>query len=257
MVVAPPTNQERTMRHPHALSAIAVATILAACGSARTAAPVIDPGDHGHYAPTIDPAQFVATIDNPYLPWAVGDRWTYADVRDGQTGRIDVVVTDQRRVILGVPTVVVHDTLTIGGATAEDTFDYYAQDRDGNVWYFGEDTRTFQHGVATSDEGSWEAGIGGAQPGIAMPAHPTVDHRYRQEFAKGAAEDAAQVRAVGRTETLAVGHYADVVVTREWSALEPKVIEEKAYAPGIGQLWARSVAGEHETETLTSFTPRR
>ncbi|HEX5614755.1 MAG TPA: hypothetical protein VFZ83_06330, partial [Acidimicrobiia bacterium] len=231
--------------------ALALATTLgltaAACGSdgdessastTTISAPsdavvVIDPGDDGVYAPELDPADFIDGITHPYLPFTVGSEWIYEGFSDGETERIEIVVTDERKEILGISATVVRDTVYVGGELVEDTFDWYGQDRDGNVWYLGEDSKEYEDGEVVSTAGSWEAGVDGAQPGIVMPAVAEVGHAYRQEFYAGEAEDLAEIIAIGETLTIGIGDYADVIRTREWTPLEPDVVEEKTYAPGV------------------------
>lgn len=223
--------------------------------SAVAAEAVIDPGDGGDYRPEIDPADFVDTIDNPYLPFAVGSRWVYeGESADGHE-RVVVEVTDQRKEVMGISAVVVRDTVHAGGVIVEDTFDWFAQDREGNVWYLGEDSTAYADGQPAGTEGSWEAGVDGALPGIAMPAHPAVGDAYRQEFLPGEAEDLAEVRRTGETRTTPSGDYDDVLVTGEWTPLEPEVVEEKYYARGVGNIASESIAGETEHLDLVSFTP--
>jgi hypothetical protein len=195
---------------------------------------VIDPGDGGQYAPEIDPATFVDRIDNPFLPLLPGARWVYEGEVDGELERVEVVVTDERREVMGVSTVVVRDTVTVDGELEEETFDWFAQDGDGNVWYFGEDSREYDGGQVASTEGSWEAGVDGAQPGIVMEAAPGVGDAYRQEYYPGEAEDLAEVTAVDGTASVPAGSYAEVLVTKEWTPVEPDTIEEKHYASGVG-----------------------
>lgn len=215
---------------------------------------VIDPGDGGDYRPEIDPSDFVDAIDNPYQPFAVGSRWVYeGESADGHE-RVVVEVTDQRKEIMGISAVVVRDTVHADGVIVEDTFDWFAQDREGNVWYLGEDSTAYEDGQPAGTEGSWEAGVDGALPGIAMPAHPAVGDAYRQEFLQGEAEDLAEVRRTGETRTTPSGDYDDVLVTGEWTPLEPEVVEEKYYAPGVGNIAAVSVAGEPDHLELVSFT---
>jgi hypothetical protein len=218
----------------------------AAEGSTSTVAdgaPVIDPGDGGNYDPGITAADFVAGIDNPYLPLTPGSRWVYEGSEDGEDQRIEVVVTDRTRQVMGVTAVVVQDTVTSGGEVVEDTEDWFAQDRDGNVWYLGEATQEFDGGQPTSSAGSWEAGVDGAQPGLAMPAAPSVGQAYRQEFLAGEAEDLAEVLRTEGTGTALDQPVDHVVTIREWTPLEPDVVEEKGYAPGIGQITERTTAG--------------
>jgi hypothetical protein len=222
-------------------------------------APVIDPGDGGNYAPELDPANFVDTIDNPYFPLPRGARWAYEGTADGEQERIEVVVTDERKEVLGIPATVVRDTATTGGEVTEDTFDWYAQDRDGNVWYLGEDTKEYENGEVTSTEGSWEAGVDGAYAGIIMPADPVAGHSYRQEYYPGQAEDLAEIAQLGASATVPAGTLTDLLVIREWNPLEPEVVEEKYYARGVGVvLEVKTTGGEERvelTETTLSATP--
>ena len=165
-----------------------------------SSSPVVDPGDGGSYHPEIKPEDFVAAIDHPYLPLRPARPWVYeGDGDEGEPERVEVVVTSERREVMGVSTVVVRDTVTIDGELVEDTFDWFAQDRDGNVWYFGEDVKDYEDGKLVSTAGSWEAGVDGALPGIVMPAEPAVGDAYRQEYLAGEAEDMAEVLATDET----------------------------------------------------------
>ncbi len=215
---------------------------------------MIDPGDGGNYAPAIDPADFVDVVDNPLLPLAPGSRWVYEGVTDEGTERIEVVVTDERREVMGVSTVVVRDTATLDGEVIEDTYDWFAQDQDGNVWYFGEDTTAYEGGEPADTEGSWEAGVDGALPGIVMLAHPAVGDAYRQEYLAGEAEDMGEVVRVGDAETVPFGAFDDLVVTEDWTPLEPDVVEEKYYAAGVGLVLEVGVTGGEERVELVEFT---
>lgn len=216
--------------------------------------PVIDPGDGGDYRPEIDPADFVATIDNPYLPFTPGARWVYEGESDGVAEVTEVVVTDQRREIMGISATVVRDTVSAGGEVIEDTYDWYAQDRDGRVWYLGEDTKEYEGGEVVSTEGSWEAGVDGALPGVVMQPHPEVGQAYRQELYAGEAEDLAEVTDVGTTKSIGLGDYRDVVVIREWNPLEPDVVEDKFYAPGVGPIAEEKVQGGDEVLELVEHS---
>jgi hypothetical protein len=217
--------------------------------------PVIDPGDGGDYAPEIDPADFVDVIDNPYLPLAPGSKWVYEATSEGETEVITVEVLDERREVMGVSTVVVHDVVAVDGEVIEDTFDWYAQDVDGNVWYFGEDTTAYEDGEA-STEGSWESGVDGALPGIVMQAEPQPSETgYRQEFYPGEAEDMGQVMAVDETASVPLGEFDGLVVTRDWTPLEPDVVEEKYYAADVGLVQEIKTAGGEEVTVLVEHTP--
>jgi hypothetical protein len=205
--------------------------------------PVIDPGDGGDYHPEIDPANFVDVVDNPYFPLPSGATWHYTEIDEGVTEEVDVVVTDQRREVMGVSTTVVRDTVSVDGVPVEDTRDWYAQDQDGNVWYFGEDVDNYENGELVDHEGSFEAGVDGAFPGIVMEADPQVGDAYRQEFYEGTAEDLGEVLEVDQTFSTPAGDFDQVIVTRDWNPLEPDIIEQKYYAPGIGVVGESTVAG--------------
>jgi hypothetical protein len=216
--------------------------------------PVIDPGDGGSYRPDVDPADFVTDIDHPYLPLTVGSRWVYESVGGEETERVEVVVTDDRRDVMGISAVVVRDSVSVDGEVVEDTFDWFAQDRVGNVWYLGEDSREIDGGEVVSTEGSWEAGLDGALPGIVMPAEAAVGMAYRQEYRACEAEDMAEVVAVGEQVTVSAGSFSEVLITHDWTPLEPDVVEEKSYARGIGLVRERKLTGAPEELVLVEHT---
>jgi hypothetical protein len=197
----------------------------------------------------------VRPIDNPYFPLAPGSRWVYRETAvDGSKQRVVVKVTHRTRLIAnGVTARVVRDTATEHGKVIEDTFDWYAQDRRGNVWYLGEDTREYEHGEVVSTKGSWEAGVNGARGGLVMPAHPRPGMQYRQEYLAGEAEDSARVLSVDDQAEVPFGHFKHVLLTKEWNPLEPKVLEYKLYARGVGPVLALTVSGGGDREELVSF----
>ena len=210
------------------------------------------PATPAAYSPVIDPANFVARVDNPYFPLVPGTVFHYEGTKDGQPQNNDVTVTTETKTILGVPCVVVLDEVREDDVLVEQTHDWYAQDRDGNVWYFGEASTAYERGKPPSTEGSWEAGVDGALPGIVMPAHPAPGPAYRQEYLAGEAEDMAQVVEVDASATVPYGPFDHVVVTHEWTPLEPGVMEEKRYAPGVGFVQSVSLKGEDERFALVS-----
>jgi hypothetical protein len=216
---------------------------------------VIDPGDGGDYDPAVDPADFGGPVDNPYLPFLPGSRWVYEGTSDGETERIEVAVTGETRQVMGIEAVVVRDTVSVDGEVVEDTDDWFAQDAEGNVWYLGEDSKEYEGGEVTSTEGSWEAGVDGALPGIVMPAAPAVGQAYRQEFYEGEAEDLAEVLRLDGRETVAGEAYDALLVTEEWNPLEPDVVEEKSYARGIGLVVEVTTVGGEGRVELVEFTP--
>jgi hypothetical protein len=200
-------------------------------------------------------------IDNSYFPLVAGT--TYVSKENTADGcEVDVsTVTYDTRVIDGVTTRVVHDQVfdgetctTAPSALTEDTLDYYAQDNAGNVWYMGEDTFTCQgEGSCTPGEGGWIAGVGGAQPGIIMLAHPRSGDSYKQEFLPGTAQDQALVMAVGVTAKMTrddafQSSYSNCIMTKEWTVLEPGAIEFKTYCPGVGVV----VTVEHHGKVVRS-----
>ncbi|MFN8102819.1 MAG: hypothetical protein U0Q20_14690 [Mycobacterium sp.] len=205
------------------------------------AAPASSPGSRpaltidDPYAPKIDPASFTTKIDNPYLPLVPGTRSIFeADTGEGRQRTVTEVTRDTRTV-MGVQTVVVHDVVTLDGKPAEDTFDWYAQARDGTVWYFGEDSKEFTDGGVDTG-GSFEAGVDGALPGIVMPGDPQVGDKYRQEYARGVAEDTGEVLSrQGSDNTPLTGPVRDLLVIRDADGLEPDApAERKYYAKGVG-----------------------
>jgi hypothetical protein len=203
------------------------------------------------YTVTINPADFVAGVDHPFLALKPGAKWVY----DGDE-HIEVTVLPETKLILGVAATVVRDQVFVDGALAEDTLDWFAQDRDGNVWYFGEQTAEYENGKVTSTAGSWVGGVDGALPGILLLAEPQVGDEYRQEFLAGEAEDLAVVTALTGSIKTDAGSWsgADVLVTEEWTPLEPDVRERKTYARGVGLVETRTIKGGAEVTTLSSFS---
>ena len=221
------------------------------------ATPVIDPGDGRRYAPELDPADFVDVVDNPYFPLAVGSTWVYEGTSDGEAERVEIEVLDERREILGISATVVRDVVYVSDAVVEDTFDWYAQDREGNVWYLGEAVKDIEDGEVVSTDGSFEVGVDGALPGIVMLADPEVGDAYRQEFYEGEAEDLGEVLPVDATREVAAGSYDRVVVTEDWNPLDPEPVEEKSYAPGVGLIFEEHTRGPAGSIELVEFTPGR
>jgi hypothetical protein len=154
---------------------------------------------------------------------------------------------------MGVNTTVVRDREFTDGELAEETFDWYAQDRDGNVWYFGEESREYEDGEVISTEGSWEVDINGAQPGMIMEENPQVGDTYRQEFLAGEAEDMAEVVSLNESVSVAYGSFEDCLKTKEWTQLEPDIEESKYYAAGTGLLLETTVKGGSERLELVDI----
>jgi hypothetical protein len=234
------------------LIASLIVLVVACAGSTE---PPIDPGDGGDYQVAVEPSDFVTGIDNPWLPLTAGSTWVYESVGGEEVERIEVVVLQETRDVMGVVSTVVRDTVTVDGELVEDTYDWYAQDAEGNVWYMGEETAEYENGEVISTAGAWEAGVDGALPGIVMQAEPEVGDAYRQEFYPGEAEDMAEVVRVGVAEELAEESFEDLVVIEEWTPLEPDVIEAKSYAAGVGVVLEEVIEGGSGRIELVSFTP--
>jgi hypothetical protein len=195
-------------------------------------------------APAASSREFVRTVDNPWFPLRPGSVWHYRGVKDGKPSRDIVRVTRRTKSILGVTTTAVSDRLYLSGRLEERTTDWYAQDASGNVWYFGEDTAELDsHGRVKTREGSWQAGVNGARQGLFMPAHPRVGQTGLQEFLKGHAED--HFKVLKRTRT--------TLLTKEWTPLEPGVIDHKLYRRGVGTVLENTVKGGVERNALVSF----
>jgi hypothetical protein len=198
---------------------------------------------------------FTANVTNAWFPLKVGSVYRYRGVKDGEPSREVMTVTHRTRTIDGAPTVVVKDLLYLRGKLEERTRDYYTQDADGNVWYFGEDTAELTpDGRVKTREGSWHAGVHGAKPGIFMYAHPRVGQSARQEYLKGQAEDHFAVLRRGVAVKVPFKSFPDGLLTKEWTPLEPGVLDHKYYARGIGTVLEQTVKGGDERNELVSLT---
>lgn len=205
-------------------------------------------------AATPPPASsFTAHVDNPWFPLLPGTRYVYSGLKDGKQARDVVLVSHSTRTIAGVPCIAVDDRLTLGGHLEERTTDWYSQDSHGNVWYFGEKTAELdRHGKVTSTEGSWTAGVHGAQPGLFMPAHPRLGQSARQEFYKGHAED--HFKVIGLFNTVSPRGAANTLLTEETTPLEPGTVDHKMYVRGIGTVLEQTERGGDERNELVSVT---
>jgi hypothetical protein len=198
------------------------------------------------YSPSIDPADFSTKIDNKYFPLKPGTTFVYKGKFQGAAERDEMAVTHDTRRVMGVKCLVASDRVTEDGELIEQTYDWYAQDDKGNVWYFGEDVTEYKNGKVTGHEGSWESGEDGAEPGIAMPAHPRSGQTYRQEYSKGVAEDKARVVRLDGSATVPYGSFDHVLVTEEFTPLEPNVVERQYYVAGVGDIVEATVKGQPE-----------
>jgi hypothetical protein len=215
------------MRQITLLSAIvgSVLVLMAGCTSSSSQ-------KEKSYNPHINPAHFTTKVDNEYFPMEPGTTFLY----EGGTQHSEMTVTSQTKKVMGVECVVVDHREWEGEMLIERTYDWFAQDKEGTVWYFGEDTKEYENGKVTSTKGSWEAGVDGAKPGIIMPADPKVGESYHQEYYPGEAMDMARVLSFNASVAVPYGSFDHVLETREWTPLQPGFSEKKYYVRGVGPL---------------------
>ncbi|HEU4564986.1 MAG TPA: hypothetical protein VFS05_10075 [Gemmatimonadaceae bacterium] len=243
-----------------AAPAIALALVLG-CDAATPTGPATSApsfSQSGGIPPLPPPSDFVAVVTNPYFPLIPGTTFTYSSVTDEGVETNTVEVTYDTKVILGITATVVHDRVYLDGVLTEDTFDWYAQDSQGNIWYLGEQSCEIENGACVSTEGSWQAGVDGAQAGILMWANPAA-HKgktYRQEFLAGEAEDMAKVLRLNASVTVPYGSFSGCLETMEWSPLEPGVREHKFYCPGVGTVLEVQPKGGRVESELVSVARR-
>ncbi len=234
------------MKRQNTITALATALALSASHFTVVAAsPTTD---------DINPGDFTTRIDNPFFPLRPGITFVYKGVKEASKMRDEFAVTDRTVVIDGVTCRVVHDRVFVRGVLQENTFDYFAQDRDGNVWYFGEDTEELnRHGKVVSTAGTWRAGVDGAQPGVIMEAHPRVNDHYFQEVDAPIAQDEAVVLKLHQTVAVPFGKFTNCLETKEFTQLEPGNVEHKFYAPGVGFILGVVVKGGKERLALVNI----
>lgn len=245
-----------------AMGSLVVAFGLAGCGHDGGTAKLLAPGADGigpvararASAPAFDPAAFVAGVDHRFLPLVPGTVHTYVGATEEGEERIVVEVLHEPKTILGVAATVVRDRVYLDGELVEDTHDWFAQDRSGNVWYLGEEVRNYEDGVFANADGSWEAGRDGATAGILMGADPRIGDVYQQEHAEGVAEDMARVVSLKKTVSVPAGTYHGCLQTAEWTPLEPGAREFKFYAPGVGLVLEVAPRGGRERVELVSVS---
>ena len=248
-------------------AALATALALAACSDDTTTTTVTasasgeggaseSPLPQGSEPANLDPSEFTTEIDNPYWPMTPGSKWTYKEVEGGQSQDVVVTVTDKtKRIANGIEARVVHDVVSEDGQPVEVTDDYYAQDAEGNIWYLGEDTAEYENGKVVTREGSFEAGVDGAEAGVALPANPQPGLSYRQEYYKGQAEDQGEVLSTEEQVETPFGHFTNALMTRDTNPLEPKVEELKLYVKDVGPVLTLDVSGASGREDLISYEP--
>jgi hypothetical protein len=214
-------------------------------GGVVTAPPTVGPAESS-YNPKIIPADFTDKITNPYFRLRPGSVRITQGTKDGVPQTHITRVTNEKRVIAGVRCIVVSDIVRTNGALAEKVSDWYAQDKAGNVWYFGEATADYAKGVVTSTKGSWLTGVDGAKPGIVMPFKPTVGPAFYSEFRPGVAEDKGQVLSITENLRIPYGTFKNVVLIRDTNPLDPQLVSHKWYAKGVGLLQTVRVGSSHK-----------
>jgi hypothetical protein len=226
-----------------------------AAGAAAPAAGAIPSGAGPGWPATISPGDFVREVTNPWFPLKPGSVWRYKGLKEGVNTTDAVTATHRTKKILGVTTTVVHDVVSVKGKPEEVTDDFYAQDRHRNVWYFGEETEELNaQGKTTSTEGSFEAGVEGARPGVLIPGHPKVGLVGRQEFLKGEAEDHFRVLDLKASVSVPFVSTGKALRTREWTPLEPAAVDNKYYVRGVGTVREIAVKGPVEKLELVSYS---
>lgn len=213
--------------------------------------------------PYFDPARFSTRIDNAWFPLRPGITYIYRGNSEGKRTRDVFTVTHKTKVIDGVTTRVINDRVYMGGRLEERTLDYYVQDDQGNVWYFGEDTAELdKHGNVVSTDGTWHAGKHGAEPGLFMEANPQPGNTFQQEYQRGVAEDHYTVLTLKASVKVPYGSFGGnklrrrVLVTKEWTPLEPKIRDHKVYVRGIGEVKEVTVKGAKEVGRLVKIVHR-
>jgi hypothetical protein len=239
------------MRTKLAVAVVGAIILAAAIGIWSPWAPSASSG----YEPVLDASNFTTTVTNQYFPLPVGRTLTYTGIKDGQSQVDTVTVTNQTKIVAeGITARVITDVATHNGTVIEKTSDWYAQDKDGNVWYLGEDTAHYLSTGKVDTSGSWEAGVHDAEPGLIMPADPQIPASWRQEFLSGQAEDTAWVVERGGSVTVPYGTLKNALTTLEATRIEPGAYDQKVYAPGIGIVHEQALTGAPERADLVSVT---
>ena len=234
---------------------IAVIVVAALTAALAAWAPWASSSGGSAYEAVLDPANFSTVIDNPYFPLPVGRTLVYQGIKDGQTQEDRVTVTNQTKVVAeGITARVVADVATHNGNLLEKTSDWYAQDKEGNVWYVGEDTAAYLPSGKVDTSGSWEAGVHDAEPGVIMEADPQIPDAYRQEFLAGQAEDTAWIVDRGGSVTVPAGTFKNALTSLEATRLEPGAYDQKVYGPGIGIVSEQALTGANEVAKLVSVS---
>lgn len=236
-------------------AALAVAALaLTACGKDSTGPNNDDNGSD--YDPVI-PTSWASAVTNAFFPLVPGTTFEFEGETDEGTETITVEVLADTRQVNGVTATIVRDRVYLDGELVEDTFDWYAQDAAGNVWYLGEDSKEIENGEIVSTEGSWEWNVDEALPGIIMWADPAahIGEEYRQEFYEDEAEDWAKIIAVNEAVTVPEGAFAGCVKIEEWNGLEAGSVEHKYFASQVGNVLEVGASGGERIELVDVIAP--
>lgn len=236
---------------------IVVAAILGVFGLAIL---LQDPLPQGSEEVSPDPSDFSTNITHPYWPMKPSTQWIFKETEPGEPdATVVMTVTNQTKTLKsGVKVRVVRDTSFFDGELEEDTFDYFAQHKDGTLWYFGEDSGYYEHGKFKEDAGSFEHGVDGAQAGVALPADPKVGQKFRLEYYKAQAEDQIEILDINTFAQVEAGKYHKVLMTKDTSPIEPNVLEHKFYAYGVGPILSLHIsdgAGREELVRVKKVSP--
>jgi hypothetical protein len=243
-----------------AVAGMAASAVLGVALTAHSGAGVVTRGPgcaelpQGRETVDLDPADFTSRIDNPYWPMTPGTRWRYAEREGGEKQTVTVTVTRRTRMIEGIHARVVHDVVhDADGVILENTWDWFAQDSVGNIWYLGERTREYEDGVPVNDEGSFQHGRDGAQAGVVVPAEPRPGCAYREEFLAGEAEDRATILSTTETIRTRFGLRHRVLQTANTTPLEPDILENKFYVRGLGPVLELGISPDLSSAVLVSM----
>lgn len=188
------------------------------------------------YNPKVNPSDFSSNITNKYVTLSTGTKLVYEGKTEGGLERVEITISGKTKKIMGVNTLVYRDKVWLDGELVEDTWDYLAQHKNGDVWYFGEDVNNYENGKLVDHDGSWTAGKDGAKPGIWVKANPQVGEVYRQEYLKGVAEDMVRVVSVKVKTSVPYGTFTNCLKTYDFTLLNPDSVENKYYCPQVGAL---------------------
>jgi hypothetical protein len=231
--------------------AVLVTVLAAVCGGSGDQAGSSSGKGEKTYSPNISPADFVSEVDNKYFPLEPGTKYVYEGKTEEGSERVEVTVTRDTKQVMGIECTVRRDRVFVNGELVEDTRDWHAQDKEGNVWYLGEDVKDYENGKVVSTKGSWQAGVDGAKPARIMPADPKVGEIYHQEYSPGKAMDKGKVLSLNESTTVPYGSFDNVLKTKDWNPLAPGgSVQHKYYAPGTGLILEVAVTGTKETVRL-------